>query len=448
MIILLKKTKIHLYSFILFFFAKLNLKKFENFTFSNISLKFISCFFKLLNLSNYFYIYINFFNFKQRREKKFFILDALTHHLTYFTDPIKNSIYINNLFSFIDKAEKHYLKRKVRDNYPQYEYIGETTNALIYSSSRIIIDSDGVILHDENYHFKNKFDCDLKDGLQRSGNKFAIDFNSIGKLVCFPSGINLMNKYNTNYFHFLIETVPKILFLNEKNIPKNIPLLIENNLHKNIVEILNKLNTKKRKIIFLPPGQFYKVKKLINISDMSIIIDSYYGSTSLEYSFINTSYIKKFKQNIGKFFIKKNQSFNKIYIERPQSYRNLVNQDEIKDLLKKEYNFDIIDPSKLNNVQQVSLFSNSSFIITPTGAHLANIIWMNKKSTIVVLISNHPAHQIRMWKDLATVSGAQILFVRGRLQSMYDYFHKYALHSSFQIEIDKVRSLLNSILIK
>ena len=176
MIILLKKTKIHLYSLILFFFAKLNLKKFENRKFFDKSSKLISY---VLNLQIFSNIIINtiYSVFKELRRKKFFIFDALTHHLTYFTDPKKNSIYINNLFSFIDKAEKHYHKIKIRDNYPQYEYIGEITNALVYSGSRIIIGSDGVILHDENYHFKNKFDCDLKDGLKRSGNKFSIDFN-------------------------------------------------------------------------------------------------------------------------------------------------------------------------------------------------------------------------------------------------------------------------------
>ena len=42
------------------------------------------------------------------------------------------------------------------------------------------------------------------------------------------------------------------------------------------------------------------------------------------------------KNKISRFFLKKNQPFKKIYIERPKSYRNLVNQDEIKALLKKE----------------------------------------------------------------------------------------------------------------
>lgn len=442
----MKAYKRFIYSLFLFFLARLNLKKYF------CDFKFIVLASKIKNaliISRLFIVYflrlfIVFFPYKKK--KKLINLNSLTHHLTYLTDPKKNSIYINDLFLFIDRAEKFYIKRKVRENFPQYKYIGEISNVLICSASRLIIDSNGKFLHDENYHFKNKFDCDLKDGLKKYGKKFSIDVKSIGKLDSIPSGINLMNKYNTNYFHFLTETVPKIIFINEENIPKNIPFIIEKNLHKNIVEILNKLNVKKRKIIFLSPGQFYKVKKLINISDMSVIVDSYFGSLNMNSTFINISYIKKFRENAKKFFLKKNDSFEKIYIARPKSYRNLVNQDEIKVLLEREYDFEIIDPSKLNNVQQVSLFSKSSLIISPTGAHLANIIWMNKKSTVVVLISNHPAHQIEMWKNLAKVSGAEILFLRGRFQSWHDYSQKYALHSSFQIDSDKLRDLLNSIL--
>ena len=72
------------------------------------------------------------------------------------------------------------------------------------------------------------------------------------------------------------------------------------------------------------------------------------------------------------------------------------------------------------------------------------MIWMNKKSTLVILISNHPAHQINMWKQLAKISDVKIFLIKGRLHSKLDYFNKYSLHSSYVINKEKIVEFLNS----
>lgn len=69
-----------------------------------------------------------------------------------------------------------------------------------------------------------------------------------------------------------------------------------------------------------------------------------------------------------------------IYISRQDAaVRKITNDEEISLLLKNKYGIETVIPGKLSLKDQAELFHNSTFIISPHGAGLTNLIWCQNK---------------------------------------------------------------------
>jgi capsular polysaccharide biosynthesis protein len=138
-----------------------------------------------------------------------------------------------------------------------------------------------------------------------------------------------------------------------------------------------------------------------------------------------------------------NQDFNKnLYVKRSGSYRKLINQDEIEKILCQK-GFQIIDTSTMSIHQQILTFANADLIVTPTGAHVTNIIWAKPNTKLIVLASNHPSHQLYLWEILGKVSGSKVSIIYGNLIDGHD--HKYRVHDDFYMPKEIIKDLLSLI---
>jgi len=382
--------------------------------------------------------------------KKIFTFDSLHAYLrgnveVYEFFYLYEIFYVNELSPLFDKVHKFYRNTKVREHYPEREYIAEIQECIVLGGTRAIISNDGKFLHDENSTFNDHFDADIKDDLLKyKKNLFYINVRSRGFLRKVDNGINLMNKYNVNYFHFVTETVPKIILINEKFRDKKIPFIFENDLHKNIREIITNLNIYNRPIIYLERHELYFFKKLIVCSDLALIVDNYFGGNSKNKTYINKLFLKKFVMLFKTKYSYSNESKHKYFVSRMGSYRNILNIKQVNNLLQQN-RFEIINPLDLNISQQISVFSKASLIITSSGAHITNIIWMNKGANVIILISNHPAHQQKMWMQLADVSGVNIHFIIGKTRKITDFFNKYGVHADYEVDPKLILAKLKEI---
>ncbi|MGB0432579.1 MAG: glycosyltransferase 61 family protein [Bacteroidia bacterium] len=73
-----------------------------------------------------------------------------------------------------------------------------------------------------------------------------------------------------------------------------------------------------------------------------------------------------------------------------KNHKNLV--DTIKPYIKSEFQFKSIALENLNLKQQINLFSSAALVIGQHGAGLSNIIWMNKKTSVVEFGFKNKAH--------------------------------------------------------
>lgn len=75
----------------------------------------------------------------------------------------------------------------------------------------------------------------------------------------------------------------------------------------------------------------------------------------------------------------------RIYISRA-CRRNIINEDELIELLKK-YDFTVVEDKPRSIEEQVSIYYNASFIIGPHGASFSNLIWCQPKAHLMELFS-------------------------------------------------------------
>jgi capsular polysaccharide biosynthesis protein len=332
-------------------------------------------------------------------------------------------------------------------NYPKKNYVAQIKNALIIGGTRYIITEDNYILHDEEYHFRNAKDAWTKYSKTK---RFKNSMMQIGFHISQPhwveKGINLMHEYNSNYFHFIVETIPRMLMIEEVGIAKDIPYIFENNLHPNIKKLIDLINLNRRPIIFVSPNRLLHINEVIMPSDLSCIVDSYFNGPEKLQTSIDVRRVKQAVKIISSSADpKEKNSVNKIYIKRSGSNRKLINQDEIEHELIR-HGFQVYDTSSMTIQQQIATFENADLIVTPTGAHVTNIIWSKSKTIVFVLASNHPSHQQYIWEILGKVSESKVSIIYGELMEADD--HKYKLHDDFSVPVSSIKSIYKQKLLK
>ncbi|MDC0226819.1 glycosyltransferase family 61 protein, partial [Alphaproteobacteria bacterium] len=178
-----------------------------------------------------------------------------------------------------------------------------------------------------------------------------------------------------NYYRNIITFLPRIFFNNEKKIKLAIHRNSANKFRDFILYLCNKMNIEVQ-FIFLDDG-FYK---FIN---------------SKIPQFINKEYSLKILNSLKTSKAKK----NKIYLTRQNStFRNLINEADVIEKLKK-FGFEAIDLNELKIIDQIQLFSNADYIISPSGSALTNIVFCNPETKIIEI---SPIYNFEYEKNLKT----------------------------------------------
>ena len=153
-----------------------------------------------------------------------------------------------------------------------------------------------------------------------------------------------------NYYRNMITFFPRIFFLEKKKLKLAIHRNSSNKFRNFISIMCSKIGID-LEFIFLDDG-FYKFSK-------SKIPQFLKKNDSLKI--------------LNKLIIKNNTNKGKIYLTRQNAeYRNLINEGDIIEILKKE-GFRIVDLNDFSIIKQIDLFSKSKVIISPTGSSLTNL---------------------------------------------------------------------------
>ena len=268
-----------------------------------------------------------------------------------------------------------------------------------------------------------------------------IDFLTITKPTgSIDTAIILTDARSTNYYHWVIDTISRLIPLLENNEYSHYPIVVDAGLHGNMYEALAAL---------VPNREIIKVRLLHSIKIKEAIYPSHICSCR-EQEFIELrnsivladiprlkTMVKIIKQNMN---ILPQEPRRKIFLTRGTGSRNCINSAEVTAYLQQS-GFESVDCSKLNFSQQVQIFSEAKIIIAPTGAACTNMIFCNSGTQILTL--HHGGHEkgIIIWQSLAAVSEVKLSCGFSNEIAPYKPTHQ-VFHESYTVKMSVLKDFL------
>ena len=238
------------------------------------------------------------------------------------------------------------------------------------------------------YHFDNRARFKLENRTSCSLEWNGKLFFRIYREEKLEKGICVFGHGATNWYHWLIETLPNAMFA-ESLAPEfdDYPLLVP----EEVVNIPNfratlELFSGDRDVVALKKGMQYRVGQLI------VFPPSVTGPCNLfpgmwpdpEDYLSDVGLVRTFRDRILKDLSasKTKAGPSRVFLARPEGARG-YNQDEILAVATR-HGFQPVRLEKLSFAEQVSLMHNAEVVIGPTGAAFANSLFMRKGAKALV----------------------------------------------------------------
>ncbi len=324
------------------------------------------------------------------------------------------------------------------------EYVGILEDVSVVGGTRLILGTNNVLLHDElaqviygDYGIKTPMHV---PALEKERALLRVNRRSTDRI---RTGILISCDHDNNYFHWLVECLPKLVFINTRPEFDGIPLLIGQNLHANLIHALEVINQGRRPVIRLQDGELYRVQRLILPSDLCRILDRYEGQPQAETDCVLAPrWVRRTAELLGSVYdTPPSKPWRKLYLTRRNAgYRKVRNEHELE-LMFIELGFEIVSLESASLESQVALFRQASLIVAPTGAALTNMLFCQPGTRALVLSSNHEGLNFYIFSQLAQVMGLRLEYVLGR--RLYNST-AFSVHDDYVISPDLLREVIAS----
>jgi len=257
-------------------------------------------------------------------------------------------------------------------------------NCHSFINARISMISSSVVLNDnvaliERTVIPNQDICDYSAGhIVMHGTKTAIV--RLGEAVFIEKGIFLGGNGCFNYYHWLIEILPKLQFLDD--LPKqfiNYPLLVSEDVEKiPALKATINLIAVGYELIILKNDLAYSVGNLIYIDSPSNLPFNLRRGENFDIAYTiiserSVAYIKDVALANVKTYLAYSNHSRKLFFSR-KSERRKYNKEDVLECLTK-FGFEEVFMEDISFEEQVRLIHNADMIAGPTGAAWTNLMF-------------------------------------------------------------------------
>ncbi len=222
------------------------------------------------------------------------------------------------------------------------------------------------------------------------------------------SAIVLSSRVDSNWFHFLIETLPRILLINEM-VPSSVPVLVSTRVPKSGVEALQLLTS--RNIIKVDETKNTKVRHAYVPGPVVYHPDTQFLWGSDPSGSINVDVLLRMRSIILD-SISPKPAMSKTYLARSGKHRVIQNQKVVGVILTR-LGFVTHDTAIMGFKQQVELVHSSKTLVAAGGAVMSNFIFARAGAKILVLVSKLGEAYL-MPKHLGSLAQANVNILGGR----------------------------------
>lgn len=249
-------------------------------------------------------------------------------------------------------------------------------------------------------------------------------------------GFFLAGNGSWNWFHYIIEILPKLILLQKKY---TTVLLVNEIVTKipSMQKLLEILNDDLFEIKYLSKNKTYQVKNLYYVNDFNHVqFNRFDEKIQAKGTYYNFKLTEIFSNKIlNKVEILKNLPTH-IFLYRKETHRISRNQDEISTFLVSN-GFTLVCMEELTIEEQISYFYNAKFIVGITGAAWANVIFCRNSPKAICFVPE-------IAKDSVVYSSLAENFYVDFFEQSYttsDKFHT----SDFIIDLDKFQKLYETL---
>ncbi|MGU3480085.1 glycosyltransferase family 61 protein [Methylobacterium sp. D48H] len=259
------------------------------------------------------------------------------------------------------------------------------------------------------------------------------------------AGILLIGRCGANYFHFLIEYATKGYIVDNASIPKDVPLILSDDLFPQEIDAL-KLLFPDRPSTIREHGKRLDVKTLYVPSLMTFIPDTpdieFWAVAAVDYA--SLSWLRK--RVLDAIPTPAASPARRLYLGRSAG-RNITNAKDVEAVFRR-HDFEIVNPGELSFAQQVEAFRTARCIAGPIGAAFANLVFASPDTLVLGLVSPF-AVQFSTFSSLATFAKCRYLAVPGEHKAyrLGDEKKRRSLeltHDNYRIDLDYLDAVLQN----
>lgn len=287
-------------------------------------------------------------------------------------------------------------------------YIAEIEQAVIFGASHALV-SNKQFLNDMLYG-DHEERIDLRDNVLRKVMEGYGVIEEPKQIKHLERAINLIGAASYNYYHMLIEILPKLIIVDRYEEYRDFPILVDEVVLRipQYQEALAKVNQYNHEIIKVDAGEKWEIEKLVHISPNTWMpINLYDRNMSRTGDFmISDSYLYNMRDLVLNAVLDgeknlKQKGKKRYFISRKKlNTVRLKNEAEIRELFL-SFGFEVLYPEKLSFAEQVEKFSEAECIAGSTGAAFANIIFCQPGTKILCVIPQE--FQFHMYSTIAHI---------------------------------------------
>jgi len=323
-------------------------------------------------------------------------------------------------------------------------YIAMISEGIIYGGTNLVLSEDEVICHDL-YDFARDYTSEELHGRNQLNPKknrirWLVHDESPERL---PAAAAFVDACALNYAHWLTEVLPRIAVFCAEEQFKTVPIVVNDGLHKNIMESLFLVAGSEREIVTLPIGRALQVDALYLTSVAGYVPFDRRNNKLAGYS--HGKFSPRAIELVRKIFstvlgeLQEQPWPEKIYLRRNSGTRKIANAVELEEILV-DQGYEIVEPERLTFLQQVQLFRNAKEIISPTGAALSSAMFCTPGTRLGILMAKHENMIYGYWLSMFAPLHIDISYVLGEVIEN----HVLGIHADFSVDRSNVVELFKS----
>lgn len=222
-------------------------------------------------------------------------------------------------------------------------------------------------------HMRRCHDATFTSGLEAVANGHALYCTA--RPVPAPISVACFIGNNANYFHWLLEDLPRVEMLVEHQAYRHLPILVDRTILPWQVELLRRLGVNESRLCHVDFTRPVAARHLVLPPRLSKnLVVHPHAVAYLRDRLVPRA--RDLEPKPGK----------RLYLARKTALvqRGLINEAEVTERLRRA-GFVSVDPGSLSIDEQISLFSDAEVIAAPGGAALSNILFAPSQTKILAL---------------------------------------------------------------